>query len=230
MAGLCWMAVMLAVFLSAENSLAVMDQNRLAAIVNGILREYGTRGMFSLAIRIPDNQNQNLNQILQQVFGSDPGNNVKNTINSGEVYIGNRVVAAKVLQRPTGGAEHAESRVVDHLDHLFNSNANDHDWLLFYVYASPCVEKCSSNRHRESILQRLNHIRQWDNYAVVFSTIFIPRTGQPNTDRQRSAALQRIGSSVGLDNIFRCARQDRWMQCTSCSVGGQVAPYCVSDS
>ena len=37
MAGLCWMAVVLAVFLSAENSLAAVDQNRLAAFVDGVL-------------------------------------------------------------------------------------------------------------------------------------------------------------------------------------------------
>ena len=36
MAGLCWMAVALAFFLSAENTLAV-DQNRLAEFVNGTL-------------------------------------------------------------------------------------------------------------------------------------------------------------------------------------------------
>eukprot|EP00064_Thunnus_orientalis_P024847 superscaffoldBa00011320_g25159 len=83
MAGLCWVAVMLAFFLSAENSLAAVDQNRLAEFVDGILEEYETKGMFSLAVSIPENQNQNTDQILQEVFRSDPGNNVRNKINNG---------------------------------------------------------------------------------------------------------------------------------------------------
>ncbi|XP_044201185.1 uncharacterized protein LOC122976658 [Thunnus albacares] len=232
MAGLCWVTVMLAFSLSAVNSLAAVDQNRLARIVDGILEEYETKGMFSLAVSIPENQNQNTDQILQEVFRSDPGNNVRNKINNGGVYIGSRVVAAKVLRRLNGGADHAESRVVDHLNRLHNSR-NANDMLLFYVYASPCIEKCSSETHHENILRRINHIRQWRSYAVVFSKIFIPKNHEPNTDQQRREALQRLGmyqvnqGSIGLDNIFRCDGPPGQMQCTSCSSDNQVADYCV---
>ncbi|XP_049428526.1 uncharacterized protein si:dkey-96g2.1 [Epinephelus fuscoguttatus] len=217
MAGLCWMAVMVAFFLSAENSLAV-DQNRLASFVNGIVRQYATQGMFSLAVSIPDNQNQNINDIFQ----SDPPDNVKNAINNGDVYKGPRVVAAKVLRPTNGRPDHAESRVVDELNRLFR-RSNPNDLLLFYVYASPCVERCSSNTHQQSILRRIQRIRQWRNYAFVFSKIFRASNGYTNTDAERRGALERLGSSIGLENIFRCDGQ-----CTSCSYGGYVANYCVS--
>ncbi|XP_023254882.1 uncharacterized protein LOC111649340 [Seriola lalandi dorsalis] len=237
MAGLCWMAVMLAFLLSVpKNSLADDYNGRLPQIVNGILRGYGVQGMFSLAVRIPknQNQNQNINQILNQVFTSDPADNVKNTMNSGGVYTGSRVVAAKVQRHVTGGADHAESRVVDHFNHLLNTR-NDNDFLLFYVYASPCVEKCTSRTHNDNILQRMNQILEWDSYAVVFSKIFKPKTGPANTDEQRSGALQQLGTyqgnrgQIGLNNIFRCDKRANQMQCSVCSSGNGVAHYCVSD-
>ncbi|XP_051241484.1 uncharacterized protein LOC127355052 [Dicentrarchus labrax] len=223
MAGLHWMVVILAVFLSAENSLSI-DPDRLSGYVRGIKGQYGVQGMFSVAVRIPENQNQNQNAILRQVYSSDPGTNVKNTMNNNQVYAGSRVVAAKVLKQPNRGTDHAESRVVDNLNYLF-SNDGWNDLLLFYVYSSPCVEKCSSDTHRESILRRINVINRWNNRAVVFSTIFKPRVGPGNTDDERRAALLRLGAVVGLGNIFRCDGN----QCTSCSVSGQVAHYCVSD-
>lgn len=185
---------------------------------------YGTGGMFSLAVAVPEGQNQNVNQVLQQVFRSDPGNNVKNSLNNNQVYVGSRVIAAKVYRRP-GGTDHAESRVVDQLSRLAVQNRND--LLLFYVYASPCVEKCSSDTHQQSILTRIRGITGWSNHAVVFSKIFKPNTGPGNTDQQRREALQRLGASVGLANIFRCDGAG-WRQCTSCSNNGQVAHYCVS--
>ncbi|KAF3688111.1 hypothetical protein EXN66_Car003783 [Channa argus] len=229
MAGLCWMPVVLTFFLSAGSSVAAVDQNRLATIVNGILRQYGTQGMFSLAVTVPDNLNQNINQVLQQILQSDPADNVKNKVNNGEVYVGTRVVAAKVLKHLTGGADHAESRVVDNLNNLVNGR-NNNDLMLFYVYASPCVEKCSSDTHRLSILERIKPINQWPNRAVVFSKIFRPNTGPGNTDEQRGEALQRLGSSVGLTNIFRCDGS-RQLQCTSCyneRERNNVANYCIS--
>ncbi|XP_041789725.1 uncharacterized protein si:dkey-96g2.1 [Chelmon rostratus] len=229
MAGLCWMAVMLVIVLSTENSLAAVNQNRLANIVNGILREYRINSMFSLAVRVPDDQSREINDILKQVFQSDPVEDVRNTLNRDEVYIGSRVVAARVLKR-TEGADHAESRVVGYLDHLLKRrNKNDHDLLLFYVYASPCVEKCTNNKHPENILQKINHIQKWDSYAFVFSKIFKPRFGTPNTEEELSGALQRLGSKIGLGNIFRCDGQDGKTQCISCSSNNQVTHACVSD-
>ncbi|XP_044201160.1 uncharacterized protein LOC122976643 [Thunnus albacares] len=228
MAGLCWLTVMLAFFLSAENSLAAVDQNRLERIVDGILGEYRTDCMFSLAVSIPENQNQDIDQILQQVFRCDPGDNVKNKINNDEVYIGSRVVAAKVLKRTNKPDDHAESRVLDHLNQLFESGgANNHDMLLFCVYASPCVERRVENS--KNILTRIHNIRRWNTYAVVFFKVFNGKNCWTNRNHQRRGALQRLGTSIGLDNIFRCDIKNGRMQCTSCSIGTQVAHYCVSD-
>ncbi|XP_028994344.1 uncharacterized protein LOC114848204 [Betta splendens] len=221
MASRCWMAVVLTVLLT-EHILAV-DQNRLADIVNGILRQYGTQGMFSLAVTIPENQNLNINQVLQQVFQSDPAANVRNKLNNNEVYIGNRVVAAKRYTQ-SFGTDHAESRVVDHLSQIFN-NSTQNDLLFFYVFASPCVEKCSSSTHRQNILGRIQSIRRWRDWAFVFSVIFRPNNAPENTEEQRQAALQRLGNSVDLNKIFRCYGR----QCTSCYSNGQVAQYCISD-
>lgn len=178
--------------------------------------------MFSLAVSIPENQNVNINEVLQQIFRSDSANSVRNKLNNNEVYVGSRVVAAKPYRRPTG-TDHAESRVVDNLNSIFR---NRNDLLFFYVYASPCVEKCSSDTHRQSILTRIQSVSRWSDWAVVFSKIFSPNIGPGNTDDQRRAALQRLGGSVGLNHIFRCDGNPR--QCSSCSNSGQVALYCVS--
>ncbi|KAK2817540.1 hypothetical protein Q5P01_025731 [Channa striata] len=118
MAVLWWRAVMVVVLVSTENCLATVDRNRLAAFVNGVLRNYGTNGMFAYAVRIPDNKKQNVNQVLQQVIQSDPPENVKAGLNNDKVYTGNRVVAAKALKRDKEGPDEAESRLVDHLSNL----------------------------------------------------------------------------------------------------------------
>ncbi|XP_036950816.1 uncharacterized protein LOC119017828 [Acanthopagrus latus] len=235
MAGLCWMVAVLAFFLSTENTLADVDQNRLAEIVDGILKKYQTDGKLSLAVRIPDDQNQNIDDILETVSKSDPVGAVKEKLNKNEVYIGRRLVAARLLGGSEGG-DQAESRVVDHLDDLFNhSNKQDAEFLLLYAYASPCVEKCTSGSHRENILKRMNHILQWSNYAVVFSKISKPSDGRLNTEEELSGALERLGTyngtrgAIGLSNIFRCDKQDGRMNCTSCSSDDQVAHSCVSD-
>ncbi|XP_028267156.1 uncharacterized protein LOC114439421 isoform X2 [Parambassis ranga] len=202
---------------------------------------YGIPGMYSLAVRIPLSNNQNQNINLQQVLKSDPPERVKDEINKDNVdnvYIGTRVVAAKVLKWEEGAAKaaHAESRVVDHLDHLFRESKNiDDDLVLFYVYASPCVEKCSAEKHPENILKRINHILQWKNYSFVFSKIFKPKNGKINTDQERKDALQKLATykgefgSIGLNNIFRCDGERGKMQCVSCSTSGQVTPFCYSD-
>ena len=191
------------------------------------LCRYRFNGMFSLAVTIPQNQNQNQDQNIQEVLTSDPANSVKNKINQDEVYVGSRMVAAKVLKREFG-ADHAESRVVDNLNQLVN-RPHVNDFLLFYVYASPCVEKCTSSGHTQSILSRIMGIRNWNSYAFVFSKIFKPKKGPGNTDEQRIHALQRLAGSIGLENIFRCDRQNNAMQCVCCSSNGQVTHECVSD-
>ncbi|XP_062244320.1 bromodomain and WD repeat-containing protein 3-like isoform X2 [Platichthys flesus] len=234
--------LLLLFLLSTEHSFAV-NLNELEPLVKELLSKYRAEGVFSLAVSIPLNQNQNQDQNLKQgayqiqkVLESDPAANVENKINNGEVYVGSRVVAAK-----PGGGLHAESRVVDKLNQLYNSpQFNQDDLLLFYVYASPCVEQCTDEDHPLSILRGLNEIRRWNNWAVVFSKIFKPRIGQENTDMERVRALRRLATygsgktesdlgPIGLQNIFRCDYENQQMKCVSCSSDGQVAQTCVSD-
>ena len=127
-----------------------------------------------------------------------------------------------------GRADHAEYRTLQHINTLV-SNLNKNDLLLFYVLASPCDKRCTSESGKLSILNRIKAIQKWHNYAVVFSNIFQPRGGNVISDEDLQGALQRLGGSIGLSNIFRCNRQ-MVMQCTSCSSGGQVAPYCFSEN
>ncbi|XP_034445792.1 uncharacterized protein LOC117764260 isoform X1 [Hippoglossus hippoglossus] len=234
--------LLLLFLLSTEHSFAV-DQNKLASLVNELLSKYRFNGMFSLAVSIPlnqnqdqdKNQNQDTDRIIQEVLKSDPADDVKNKINKGEVYVGSRMVAATNLTGENG-ADHAESRVVDNWDQLVNNpQFNDHDLLLFYVFASPCVEKCYG--HRENILSRINNIRRWKSYAVVFSKIFKPRNILENTDKERIEALKELATfkggrgPIGLENIFRCdGKTNNPRQCVSCSNNDQVVDECVSDN
>ncbi|KAM7419872.1 hypothetical protein PAMA_016805 [Pampus argenteus] len=225
MAGLYWMTLTLVFFLSAGNTLAV---SRLEEIVEGIYNKYKTNGMFSLAVTVPDS-GQTIKDLLQQIDNSDPREDVQNKINTGDVYVGNRVVAAKPYQYQNGkGTEHAESRVVDNLSHLRN-NRNFNDMLLFYVYASPCVDKCSNQNHRDNILERIKVINQWKSRAFVFSKIFTPSSGYITPVQERCNALMQLGNSIGRNNIFRCDKENNMRKCTSCFSGTQVVSYCVSD-
>ncbi|XP_053271935.1 uncharacterized protein LOC128430032 [Pleuronectes platessa] len=230
--------LLLLFLLSTEHSFAV-NLNELEPLVDELLSKYRAEGVFSLAVSIPLNQNQDQTKNqkqgayqIQEVLESDPAANVENKINNGEVYVGSRVVAAK-----PGGGLHAESRVVDKLNQLYKSpQFNQDDLLLLYVYASPCVEQCTDEVHPLSILRGLNEIRRWNNWAVVFSKIFKPSNGHENTDMERVRALRRLATyqgdlgSVGLQNIFRCdGDENQQMKCVSCSSDGQVAQTCVSD-
>lgn len=127
-----------------------------------------------------------------------------------------------------GRADHAEYRTLQHLNTLV-SNLNRADLLLFYVLASPCTKRCTGTGPL-SILDMINPILNWNNYAVVFSNIFQPRSGPRISDKELQGSLERLGAhrgslgSIGLSNIFRCSPT----QCTSCSHGGQVSRYCYS--
>ncbi|KAI3353566.1 hypothetical protein L3Q82_020086, partial [Scortum barcoo] len=83
MAGPCWMAVVVAFFLSAQDSLAAVDQNWLTSITEGIKNQYALGDTFSLAVNVPEGQDPN---DLQQVFQDDPADKVKQTVSEGQVY------------------------------------------------------------------------------------------------------------------------------------------------
>lgn len=132
-----------------------------------------------------------------------------------------------------GTADHAEYRTLQHFNALV-LNHNRDDLLLFYVLASPCTNRCTGTG-RFSILNIINPILNWNNYAVVFSNIFQPRNGPRIPEAELREALERLGThkgrlgSIGLRNIFRC-NAENVMQCTSCSSGGQVSRYCYSEN
>lgn len=130
-------------------------------------------------------------------------------------------------------ADHAEYRTLQHFDTLVH-NHNKEDLLLFYVLASPCDKRCTSESNHFNILTRINQILNWKNYAVVFSDVFKPRVGFiPESDLR--GALERLGGykgplgSIGLKNIFRCKKDRGAVQCRSCSSNNDVASYCFSD-
>ncbi|KAM8771998.1 uncharacterized protein AB9X84_006680 [Acanthopagrus schlegelii] len=275
MAGRCWMAVTLCLLLFDGNSLAAVDQNQLAPIVDQILNMYtpsyvGSNGvrrnpMFSLAVTIPYDEDTKKYDISQL----DDGSSVTGKILNCEVYTSPRVVAATVLKWPEvlkqcpdgpvqwpdvvtkcpgvntwadvknqcpgvvkgelkGRADHAEYRTLQRINTLDSKDYKSH-LLLFYVLASPCDQRCTNEENNLNILESIQDIKNWSNYAVVFSNIFKPRSGHVIPTERLQGALERLGGSIGLHNIFRCNKQDGSMHCTSCSSDNQVAHSCVSD-
>ncbi|XP_030290636.1 uncharacterized protein LOC115592217 [Sparus aurata] len=104
MAGQCWVAVTLCLLLFDGNSLAAVDQNQLAPLVDEILYRYGPsykgiRGtpMFSLAVTIPYNKGKKIYDINQL---DNSRKTVERKFRYCEVYTGTRVVAATVLRWP----------------------------------------------------------------------------------------------------------------------------------
>nr|XP_033934228.1 uncharacterized protein LOC117442342 [Pseudochaenichthys georgianus] len=238
MAGLCWMAVMLTVLLSAGDRADAVDLETLASYVNQISAMYGTHGTYSLAVSIPlpeMNRNKNKKTFLEDLLKkSDPVERVKDKLDKDEVYVGTRVVASKFHEE----GQHAESRVVDKLVTLFNSEVNKaQDMLLFYVFATPCG-KCLQIGTTRSLLDKYDQIRLWQSYAVVFSEVFQPRDQKDRIpDVKMRAAIQAFGNyqgprgQIGLDHLFRCMKPEgsNRMVCISCDNGNQVAHQCFSD-
>lgn len=130
---------------------------------------------------------------------------------------------------PEGTADHAEFRTLQNINTLVsNHRKGSNDLLFFYVLASPCDKRCTSETNHWNILESIKSIRKWTNYAVVFTNIFVPRNGAQIPDQDRKGALKRLGNSVGLDNIFRCFKDNGEMQCINCSSSGEVARPCYS--
>ncbi|KAL3066370.1 hypothetical protein OYC64_016345 [Pagothenia borchgrevinki] len=239
MGWLDWILEKLFGFLPAGDRADAVDLETLASYVDQIKSMYQTEGMYSLAVSIPVKDITLKKPLKKFLEESDPVLNVKNMLNNNEVYVGRRVVAAKVLKPLNGRVEHAESRVVDQLDALFtNQEENNQDMLLFYVYASPCVEHCLQTKPPGSILDRINKIRQWQSYAVVFSEVFQPRDQNDAVpyDKLRAALLllgnhQGPRGQIGLDHVFRCKKSEGsgLMECISCANGNQVAHECISN-
>lgn len=136
-----------------------------------------------------------------------------------------------------GQADHAEFRTLKRfktfVTELSNrKNLNRNDLLLFYVQSSPCPSRCTrepvSGRTDLSILSLIGQITNWNNYAVVFSKVFQPRSGPKIPEPKLRDSLERLGRNIGLGNIFRCDGQQT--RCTSCLSDNQVTPYCYSEN
>ncbi|KAM3624023.1 uncharacterized protein V6R79_018180 [Siganus canaliculatus] len=271
MAALCWIAGALVLLLSAGNTVAVLDQNELAGIVDDLLNKYrphyddvstGQRKypMFSMAVTVPYNERTKSYDVGKV---KDSAEEVRNTILGCEVYRGSRVVAATLLKWPDvltqcpngrvqwhvpkgcptttweeldiechdafypGKSDHAEYRTLQHINTLLQS-PNKNDLLLFFSRASPCDNKCTKANGHWSILGPIKQIKKWTNHAFVFSLVFKPHSENIPEEKVRGS-LERVGNSVGLNNIFRCHKTGNRMHCQRCSSGGQVAPYCISD-
>ncbi|XP_068583498.1 uncharacterized protein [Cebidichthys violaceus] len=133
-------------------------------------------------------------------------------------------------------ADHAEYRVLQNFDTLTN-NRNQNDFLLFYVLSSPCDQRCTNQGNPRNILNGINKIKKWNNYAVVFSNVFQPRSGEPVSEENLIRALEQLGSydgphdgplgPIGLKYIFRCDGS----RCSSCFTGntGTVTRFCYTD-
>ncbi|XP_039666508.1 uncharacterized protein LOC120565143 [Perca fluviatilis] len=241
MAGLCWMAVVLAFSLSAGNTEA-MNQNRLETIVKYIMEMYsvcnkGNTLQFSLAVNIPENQYLN----LQELFKDDVADNVKRLLKKGKVYTSNNMVAAMPMKKKD---EHAEARVLANIQPLPDSSAGKS--LVFYSYLSPCVTKCANPKHDDNILKDINEKipkDKWAERVFVFSTIFKKYTDQNGKEQEFSEneirdALKELGGTTLDYNIFRCdysynaqaSDHSGPFQCIKCFSNGAPEPvdeHCV---
>lgn len=242
MARLCWTALVLAMFLSAQSGEAAVDKEELARLVKELLnvykptyRIYGDAPMFSLAISIPLNAENGYN--FKQVIKEDPPQNVKNVLKSRVVYAGKRVVGAavKFAEKFT---EHAEKRVFEKFHTLVDrinkiNGISSTDLMLFYTFKSPCDTKCANPNHKFCILKEITKIKKWTNYAIVFSKVFKPNEIKPGTNETTpeencEKALWEIGKKINLSNIYRCTEGDT--RCISCNDNGTVNNDCLSMS
>lgn len=130
--------------------------------------------------------------------------------------------------------EHAEYRTLQAFDTL-RKTWDINDLMLFYVLGAPCVHRCTKTDSERNILESIQKIRNWQNYAVVFTNIPKHANGEDIDLSEKKQALLNLGTfefnsgSIGLENIFRCKYIHGNMQCASCSTKGDVTDYCITD-
>ncbi|XP_029913935.1 glutenin, high molecular weight subunit PW212 isoform X2 [Myripristis murdjan] len=231
MAAVCWTVVALAFVLSAGPGVDAVEQRQLKTLVTAILKQYRISGQFSLAVNIPLNEVQKTQTVLRRVFREDRRAKVTAAVSRGDVYIGTWVVAAGV---DTSDGRHAESRVLDNFNALFNKPYRS--FLLFYSYHSPC-DLCLNEIDPATNMSRISIIQNWRDYALVFSRVLQPKDSNPLNEENLRESLERLGNTtglqgqeIGLASIFRCDRKNGLTQCNSCSASGQVSHQCVVDS
>ncbi|KAL7403794.1 hypothetical protein ABVT39_005172 [Epinephelus coioides] len=226
MAGLCWMAVVLAFSTSIGNSLAV-DERNLTVIVRKILDRYFMNNMqFSLAVNIP------VDQKIKEALDEDSSTNVKNKVQKDGVYNGTNVVAA-TFQKTDTYTDHAEAVVLDNIKPLV-INSEGHI-LVLYSYLSPCGQKCTSTdpKHkRTNILNKIDDAfknSKWADRAFVFTKVYDKRDNIPIPEKEIRGAINNLGKTqIGQNNIFRCyyPKKGQW-QCIKCFNNGVLSDECV---
>ncbi|XP_061771928.1 uncharacterized protein LOC133562088 [Nerophis ophidion] len=211
----------------------LIDQKRLAEIVEQVIKRLHLErrdsernlSMFSLAVNVPG-----LNGVYHVNAIPDPGDKIRKDLLRYGVYQDKYVLAATVLKAKCRNrnqnvkVEHAEYRVLRRFKAwAAKKPKNQTGLMLFYVFASPCPDRCASNDNNmgRSILPLLKDITEWPQHALVFSKVFKPKMGRPINEGELIKALKNLGSKLGgLENIFRCERVNQHMKCDSCSRGG----------
>ncbi|XP_061881985.1 uncharacterized protein LOC133633471 [Entelurus aequoreus] len=129
-------------------------------------------------------------------------------------------------------ADHAEYRVLNTFK-TWAVGKKKKDLMLFYVFASPCTDRCTHENSALNILQLVENINQWPQHVMVFSKVFQPKGKDPIEADKLKAALSKLGDHLGkggLGNIFRCDREGQKMMCVGCSGGGgEVTPHCYQN-
>ncbi|KAK7929806.1 hypothetical protein WMY93_006201 [Mugilogobius chulae] len=139
----------------------------------------------------------------------------------------------KLKKDRDGLIQHAEYRVLQNIQTLtnkLNRGIQSTDLMLFYTYKSPCYTRCCSTDSLFNIFSKMSaSIRRWNNYAVVFSNIFVPGHTSDTAatlEQDRRTALLNLGNAVnGIANIYRCTQGAS--VCVSCVAPGGVNNDCV---
>ncbi|XP_028424411.1 uncharacterized protein LOC114548619 [Perca flavescens] len=238
MAGLCWMAVVLAFSLSAGNTEA-MDLGYVTDTAAIILAKcFIDANQFSVAVNIPKNQDlDTLREISEEckylitLIGQQDG-----------LYKSSILVAAtpKTTTATNGNryTDHAEARVLDNIEPLADSSEGKS--LFFYSYLSPCGAKCTNPNKNNNILKKIDNIPndRWADSAFVFSNVFDGYTDQNGkyvyfSEGEIRNTLINLGQTkFGSDNIFRCSFSSTGqIRCIECFINGSTEPVdgCVKN-
>ncbi|KAL7405389.1 hypothetical protein ABVT39_028286 [Epinephelus coioides] len=224
MAGLCWMAVMLAFSMSIGNSLPVDVTwvTNHAHILNQLLTE---NVQVCLAVNFPVDDNK-----LEEVTRETPY--VITEYMKNGIYPGTNVVAA-IPQKNTSPlgkpyTDHAEAVVLDNIQPLVD-NSEGHI-LVLYSYLSPCGQKCTSTdpKHkRTNILNKIDNAfkkAKWADHAFVFTKVF---DGYDITQDDIKETFNRLSRTQIGQNIFRCYFEHTGTSCIKCFNNGVLSDECV---
>ncbi|RVE57588.1 hypothetical protein OJAV_G00217690 [Oryzias javanicus] len=202
-----------------------VNVNWLTRVVDAVRREYKIEGQFCLAANIPLTTDEHK---LEEILNKYKYSSILDDIETGEAFVGNDLVIAKVIK---GDPIHAEAKVLTqkHLELLIeNTNGN---FLFIYSYLSACT-KCTTPRKKFNVVDVLSkYVKSWTDSAFVFTKVFDrPKYGSviPRTDLVDS--ICNLGDAMGrLKNIYRCDKMNNQMDCSSCSTNGKISEVCLDN-